>query len=112
LLRALKELISGYPLPEILRDGLLNHLYALLQQHLGDDPDAVSLLVTRFMDSHASGTGIVEALKHSNEEFVQAVRRSQGHDGMCSAYANFVEEWCKKEIDANMVSGVNFRLDG
>lgn len=105
----MKELISGYPLPETLRDGLLNHLYALSRQHLGDDPEAVSMSVTRFM---GSGTGIVEALQHSNEEFVQAVRRSQGHDGMCSAYARFVEEWCKKEIDANMVSGINSSLDG
>lgn len=96
-------------MPETLRDGLLKHLYALLKKHVGEDGDAMSMLVAQYVESQAQGTELVDGVKRANEEFMEGVRRSQGQDGMCCAYVRFVEEWCKKEIDANIVSDVNLR---
>jgi U3 small nucleolar RNA-associated protein 6 len=100
LFRSLEELISSYPIRQTLRESVLDQLYDLLQEHLGDDVQATRMLCGRFT---GAGTDVVEGIKKANEEFMKAVRRSKGRKDMCCGYREFVDEWCEKDIDGNLV---------
>jgi len=104
---SLQKLVSTYPCPAQLRDSLLEHIYELLKHTLPHDPQAIRLAAARFLPSDLKGPGLVDALKHANETFASALREMLVNgvqaDDMSNVYAEFVEEWCSKGIDHNLV---------
>ncbi|KAH9938923.1 U3 small nucleolar RNA-associated protein 6-domain-containing protein [Amylocystis lapponica] len=102
-LQSLHELIMTYPCPRPLRDALLDHLFNLLHTTLDSDPAAVKLSATRFLIPGMEGEDLIEALKHANEQLMAAVRPSSAEDaGLAAVYANFITEWCNKDIDDHL----------
>ncbi|KAI9067095.1 hypothetical protein FKP32DRAFT_1564309 [Trametes sanguinea] len=104
LFRALHELISGYPSPPSLKEAILDHLHALLRETLPSDPAAIKLSATRRLTPDLSGEALVDALKSANDVLSEAVRTSDGEArrGVAVVYAEFVEEWCGKDVDDSL----------
>lgn len=112
LFTSLHELLATYPCPQSLRDALLDHLFALLHSTLPLDPSAIKLSATRALTPGLDGEALIDALKSANEQLADAVRnRGEGHAGEALAvlYAEFVQEWCSKDIDESLVR-TTFRL--
>jgi U3 small nucleolar RNA-associated protein 6 len=103
---ALQTLITTYPLPEPLRETLLEYLYGLLEETLPDDPRAVKLFATRKLSTELEGEALVDALKSANEELLRTISR----DGVDQVYAEFVEEWIRADLDENLVGILIFFL--
>ncbi|CDO69297.1 hypothetical protein BN946_scf184976.g16 [Trametes cinnabarina] len=101
LFRELHELISGYPSPPSLKEAILDHLHALLRETLPSLPAAVKLSATRRLTPDLSGEALVDALKSANDVLSAAVRTSDGdaRESVAAVYAEFVEEWCGKDVD-------------
>ncbi|TCD64878.1 U3 snoRNP protein [Steccherinum ochraceum] len=113
---ALHELLTTYPSPEHLKTSLLDYLHALLQETLPGDPKAIKLTATRFiapsLDIHSPD--FIDILRNANEKLVAGVRSAwastQGteadqerlREGMAEVYAQFVYEWCQKDVDVNL----------
>ena len=106
LFTSLHELISTYPSPPALRESLLNHLHALLHETLPSLPAVIKLSATRRLTSEAVGEVLVDELKRANEKLSETVRRASGDalPGMACVYAEFLEEWCGKDVDDSLVS--------
>lgn len=100
LFRSLKDLISAYPSPAPLRDAILDHLFALLRLTLPTDPEAVKLHATRSLTPDLAGEKLIDRLKDANEELTQAITDcGSDRQGICERYADFVQEWCQRDID-------------
>ncbi|THH29933.1 hypothetical protein EUX98_g4250 [Antrodiella citrinella] len=113
---ALHDLLIGYPSPQTLKTSLLDYLHGLLQETLPGDPRAVKLKATRFItpDSDIHAAEFVDALRSANEKIVAGVKdawannsgsegeREKRKDGMAEVYAQFVKEWCEKDLDLNL----------
>ncbi|OSX66575.1 hypothetical protein POSPLADRAFT_1131679 [Postia placenta MAD-698-R-SB12] len=105
LFTSLHELLATYPCPQSLRNALLDHLFALLHSTLPLDPSAIKLSATRALTPGLDGEALIDALKSANEQLAHAVRnRGEGHAGEALAvlYAEFVQEWCSKDIDESL----------
>ncbi|KAH9983609.1 U3 small nucleolar RNA-associated protein 6-domain-containing protein [Russula compacta] len=119
LFQHLQSLIAGYPVPELLRTSLLDHLHARLAEVLPRDAAAVALRATRGLtltsaaaegEEPVGGAALVDALRHANEEMLAALddaddvtERCHSRDELAGAYAQFVEEWCGREdLDAHL----------
>lgn len=100
LFLSLDNLLRTYP--TALRDSLLDHLHRLLVETLPGDPAALKLHATRLLpgDPEASEE-FVDKLRAANEKLL-GWARSQG-GAVAGAYADFVEEWCQRDVDANLV---------
>ncbi|KAI0690201.1 U3 small nucleolar RNA-associated protein 6-domain-containing protein [Cerioporus squamosus] len=101
LFTSLHELISAYPSPPSLRESLLDHLHALLHQTLPSDPAAIKLSATRHLKADLVGEPLVDALKDANEQLLAYIRSTGGpvSPPVAAVYADFVEEWCGKDVD-------------
>ncbi|KDQ57693.1 hypothetical protein JAAARDRAFT_35378 [Jaapia argillacea MUCL 33604] len=100
---ALRDLLSTYPSPLRLRQALLDHLHALLHSTLPSDPHAVKVYCSRHLTPGLEGEDLISALKTANQELVRAVNdATDNREPLASAYVQFVAEWCRKEIDANL----------
>ena len=106
LFASLHELISTYPSPPALRESLLDHLHDHLRETLPSVPAAIKLSATRHLTSDLVGETLVDALKSANEQLIAAVRNAAGSvdSGVANVYAQFVGEWCGKEVDDSLVS--------
>ncbi|PIL34179.1 hypothetical protein GSI_03890 [Ganoderma sinense ZZ0214-1] len=104
LFTSLHELISAYPSPPTLRESLLDHLHVHLHETLPSHPVAIKLTATRHLVPDSEGETLVEALKSANEQLLNAVRRADKTDvpGIAKVYAEFVEEWCRREVDSSL----------
>jgi len=50
------------------------------------------------------GQDLVEALKDANEKMLAGVKRKgENRESYFRAYAEFVEEWCRANIDSSLV---------
>jgi U3 small nucleolar RNA-associated protein 6 len=97
-------LITSYPSQPNLRESLLDHLLTELQTTLPDEPLGLKLSVTRALKPGVDGEDLVEALKNANENLLGAMRHEgKNGEGFLRGYAEFVEEWCRPSIDANLV---------
>ena len=112
LFQNLQTLIATYPVPESLRDSLLDHLHARLAEALPRHAAAVVLRATRALALRSveelAGDALVDALRRANEEMLAALDTDGTErcppDELAGAYAQFVEEWCRKEdVDAHLV---------
>lgn len=105
---SLHQLVSTYPCPAQLRDSLLDFIFDLLQETIPYDPEAVKLAASRFLITSPVDPGFVDSLKQANETFVATLKamftRGSQADGVASVYAAFVDEWCTKAIDPNLVT--------
>ncbi|KAL6308122.1 U3 small nucleolar RNA-associated protein 6-domain-containing protein [Sparassis latifolia] len=100
LFASLHDLLVTYPCPPELRDALLEHLFVLLRSTLPTDPAAIKLSATRYLTPGLKGEALIDALKGANEQLVKAVRdNSTSSSSLAAAYATFVKEWCKKDVD-------------
>ena len=97
-------MITSYPSLPSLRESLLDHLLAELQTTLPNEPLGLKLSATRALKPDVDGEVLIEALKNANENLLGAVK-NEGRNGesFLRAYAEFVEEWCRPDIDANLV---------
>lgn len=106
---SLHNLISTYPCPPSLQASLLDHLHAILRLTLPNDPQAIKLTATRFLNrsSEPQGPEFVDRLKDANDVLLQSIKgfegRNQEREGLGKVYAEFVDEWCRKNIDVNLV---------
>lgn len=83
---------------------MLDHLLAVLRITLPDDPLALKLSATRDLKPDVEGKDMVEALKGANENFLTVIHNEGKHgEGFLRVYAEFVEEWCRTNIDDNLV---------
>jgi U3 small nucleolar RNA-associated protein 6 len=104
LFTSLHNLITTYPSPPSLRESLLDHLLAELQTTLPDEPLGLKLSATRALTPDVDGEVLIEALKNANENLLGAVKnKGRNGESFLHAYAEFVEEWCRPGIDANLV---------
>ncbi len=112
LFQNLQTLIAGYPIPESLRNSLLDHLHAGLAEALPRHAGAVALHATRALAlvsaEELTGVALVDALRHANEELLAALdadgTEQRPPDELAEAYAQFIKEWCRKEdVDAHLV---------
>lgn len=122
LFTELAYVIRTYPAPTTLRETLLDHVYERLTYTLPRAPGAVRMRITRVLDTYADSApqaikrqeakknagrfdseAFVDALHGANEEFVRSVRAMGHSSGIAQAYAEFVEEWCSRPIDENLV---------
>jgi len=112
LFQNLQSLIAGYPVPESLRNSLLDDLHARLAEALPYHAAAVALRATRALAvtsaEELAGGALVDALRRANEEMLAALDADgTGRcppDELAGAYVQFVEEWCRKEdVDADLV---------
>lgn len=46
----------------------------------------------------------MDALKSANEQLLEAIRHAASDLGVAKVYVEFVEEWCRKEVDDSLVS--------
>ncbi|TFK94570.1 hypothetical protein K466DRAFT_579822 [Polyporus arcularius HHB13444] len=101
LFTSLHELISAYPSPPSLRESLLDHLHALLHKTLPSHPAAIKLSATRHLKADLVGEPLVDALKDANEQLLAYIRSTGGpvSPEVAAVYAEFVEEWCGKDVD-------------
>lgn len=99
-------------MPESLRDSLLDHLHVRLAEALPRHAAAVVLRATRALALRSAeelaGDALVDALRRANEEMLAALdadgTKRCPPDELAGAYAQFVEEWCRKEdVDAHLV---------
>ena len=98
------DLITSYPSPPSLRELLLDHLLTELGTTLPDEPLGVKLSATRALKPDVDGEDLVEALKDANEKMLVGVKHEgKSRENYFRAYAEFVEEWCRANIDANLV---------
>lgn len=106
LFASLHELISTYPSPRPFRESLLDHLHSLLRRTLPSLPAAIKLSATRHLTPDAAGESLVDELKRANETLYETVRSTEGEatTGVACVYAEFVEEWCGKDVDDSLVS--------
>ncbi|OBZ67094.1 U3 small nucleolar RNA-associated protein 6 [Grifola frondosa] len=73
--------------------------------HAPSDPAAIKLSATRFLTPDLHGEALIEALKSASEQLAAAVRNSDaGEQGerVADVYAEFIEEWCRKELDDSL----------
>ncbi|KAG9316692.1 U3 small nucleolar RNA-associated protein 6-domain-containing protein [Chiua virens] len=119
----LEALIRDYPCQLRLRTILLDHLYALLQESLPDDPCAVEMQATRQLrecplkkengkdtiedDPHVvDSEKLIDALQCANERLTAAVKASSGlatksdthsvaRPSISDIYADFISKWCQ-----------------
>ncbi|KAG8214000.1 hypothetical protein J3R82DRAFT_10751 [Butyriboletus roseoflavus] len=119
----LEALIRNYPCQLRLRTTLVDHVYALLQEALPDDPRAIQMHATRQLrelilpkedgkdivegDPHfVDSEKLIDALQSANERLTMAVKASWGtytrsdthtatRPNMSEIYADFVLEWCR-----------------
>jgi U3 small nucleolar RNA-associated protein 6 len=112
LFQNLQTLIAGYPVPESLRNSLLDHLHARLAEALPRHAAAVALHATRALALRSAeelaGDALVDALRRANEEMLAALDADGTErcpqDELAATYAQFIEEWCRKEdVDAHLV---------
>ncbi|KAH8108052.1 U3 small nucleolar RNA-associated protein 6-domain-containing protein [Cristinia sonorae] len=123
---ALSDLLTSYPSPEALKTSLLDYLHQLLQETLPGDPRAIRLTATRFLPPTVDieSAEFVDALRNANEKLMSGVRdawsNTSGSDteqerrrhDMAGVYAQFVREWCQKNIDLNLKLYLNTSLHG
>jgi len=95
LFKSLEEMIIDYPTPS--KEGILEHLYEELYSRLGDSPEGIEMYVNRVL----KGEDLIDRVKRGNEELSKAVSKSKG---LRVVYERFVNEWCGKDIDDNLVS--------
>ena len=102
----LHDLISTYPSPLPLKETLLDHLHALLRETLPSHPGAIKLSATRRLTPNLAGEPLVEALKLANEQLCENVRTAEpgAAPGASSVYAEFLQEWCGRDVDDTLVS--------
>ncbi|KAF9047327.1 U3 small nucleolar RNA-associated protein 6-domain-containing protein [Panaeolus papilionaceus] len=96
LFASIKEVIAGFPTTADLRKQLLNHLYDQVLKILGNEPKAIVFRACRFIGEEG-GTELILGLDKASEEIRSLI--GKGH----SEYVKFVEEWCKRVEDVNMV---------
>ena len=93
-------LLNTYPTS--LRATLLNHLHEVLILTLPSDPAALKLYATRFLPEEANESEtFIDQLRAANEALLEKARTHRG--AVSGVYAEFVEEWCHKDIDCNLV---------
>lgn len=97
LFASIKEVIAGFPTTADLRKQLLNHLYDQVLKILGNEPKAIVFRACRFIGEEG-GTELILGLDKASQEIRSLI--GKGH----SEYVKFVEEWCKRVEDVNMVS--------
>ncbi|KZT08401.1 uncharacterized protein LAESUDRAFT_757637 [Laetiporus sulphureus 93-53] len=105
LFTSLHELISAYPCLPSLRNSLLDYLFSLLHSVLPSDPTAIKLYASRYLTPDLEGEDLVDALRKANEELAIAVKEAnQGEntEKLGEIYAQFVQEWCEKDIDNSL----------
>jgi U3 small nucleolar RNA-associated protein 6 len=105
LFEALRDLISGYPSPEELKQDLLVYLYQLLHTTLPTDPKAAKMYASRALNASPEAEAFVDALRAANEEMLSIVQGADAtaRPGLDQAYAEFVEEWSNKAPDDSLV---------
>jgi U3 small nucleolar RNA-associated protein 6 len=104
LFTSLNNLITSYPSPPSLREILLDHLLAELRTTLPDEPLGLKLSTMKALKPDVDGENLVLALKDANENMLAGVKnRGKNRESFLRAYAEFVEEWCRPSIDANLV---------
>lgn len=99
----LKTLITDYPSPVELRKLLLDHLYGLIRSSLPGDAQAARLLADRHITPDLRGAAIVDGVQRANEELLADVK-SRGREEIFQVYAEFVEDWCQRTINQDLVS--------
>jgi hypothetical protein len=91
---------------------LLDHLHARLAEALPRHAAALTLRATRALAltsaEELAGGALVDALRRANEEMLAALDADGAEqcppDELAEAYAQFIEEWCRKEdVDAHLV---------
>lgn len=101
---SLHNLITSYPSPPSLRESLLDHLLAELRTTLPDEPLGLKLSATRSLKPDVDGEDLVEALKIANEKLLIVLKHNgKNGESFLRLYADFVEEWCRPDIDVNLV---------
>lgn len=101
LFQELHSLLSIYPTP--LRESVLEHLHEVLLETLPGDAGALKLHASRLLPGSAEASeDFVEKLRAANEELLGQAKRQGG--AVSCAYAEFVEEWCQRDLDADLVS--------
>ena len=87
-----------------MRVAILDHLFALLRLTLPTDSEAVKLHATRSLTPDLAGENLIDRLKDANEELSQAITDcGSDRQGICERYAEFVQEWCQRDIDGPLV---------
>ncbi|KAI1796429.1 U3 small nucleolar RNA-associated protein 6-domain-containing protein [Ganoderma leucocontextum] len=104
LFTSLHGLISAYPSPPALRESLLDYLHIHLHETLPSLPAAIKLSAMRHLMPDLTGETLVDALKRANEQLLDAVRHraSPSDTSMAKVYAEFVQEWCEKDVDDSL----------
>ena len=104
LFTSLHDLIASYPSPPILRERLFDHLLDELRTTLPDEPLGIKLSATRALKPEVAGEDLVEALKDANQIMLASIKNEgKNRESYLRAYADFVEQWCRAAIDANLV---------
>ncbi|KAI5117768.1 hypothetical protein M0805_005199 [Coniferiporia weirii] len=119
LFNSIHTVLTTYPCPVALRRSLLDHLHSLLHSTLLSpspgspsvprplkfDPkttaQAARLYATRFLTPELEGEALVDALRHANEDLLEAAR-TQRSDELDGVYAQFVQEWFDKGLDEHL----------
>ncbi|EMD33556.1 hypothetical protein CERSUDRAFT_98123 [Gelatoporia subvermispora B] len=104
LFQTLHELLASYPIPPALRSSLLDYLHARLRETLPTDPRAAKLSATRHLTPELTGSELVDRLREANEQLSGAVKIAgeKEKEGLARVYAEFVEEWCAKDVDESL----------
>ncbi|KAA1472793.1 hypothetical protein DENSPDRAFT_839159 [Dentipellis sp. KUC8613] len=103
LFTALQQLLSTYPIPGPLRAALLDYLHELLKTTLPKDAAAVKLYATRALAGEVEGEELISGLRSANEELQHALKEHGAENAeLYDAYAAFVEDWCRRDIDDDL----------
>ncbi len=102
LFESFNEVLTQYPVPSDLRESLIQHLDAVLQDTLPDHPRTVKILCTRCLRPEMKGDELVEGIKRANETLLRAA--DSKNEQVLAVYADFVQEWSRALIDENLVS--------
>ena len=65
------------------------------------------MYATRKLREDVQGEELVNSLKAANEELLEFAKTGVN---VCPAYAEFVNDWCQRDIDDNLVGSLPFPL--
>ena len=87
--------------PTELSRNLVPYLYDLIKPILPTSPEALVIFASRHMRPDLTGTNIIDALKATNEELLEATRNDTAR--MDSVYAGWILEQFNTIVDPNLV---------